>query len=433
MTNFQSWLLPEPKPGAPDSWRLMQTSECDYVYVHDSYESYFKRLTLLFEAIGRDDEVFLVGLEFMLGNGDPLKKTEQTTELAPGKKAVDLLTTAKQKGARVRIMVTDEEPFFGEEHVKTSGIEVEHDIQGHHHQKAVYIRIKNASHLFVGGMDISLGFSFKHEPRVGLWFDGQAEIRGRAGELGLLTLEERWASVKGSPFIASFPRQRGTTHTFCQFLRTYPKDVPPKDNNGRVRKYNFDFSYGDLLSQAIRKATKFIYLEDQYFAQMDVPPNLDNLLIDAVGRRVRLIVVGARPNQIEPYPQSRRGPLVKRLLAEIPQKDRMFLLQLKESPPPKPYFVHTKTWIFDDQLVVVGSANYWNPSFDGRDTEFGVAIASTLSNDDFKGVPFARALRVRMWNRILAASGNTPITQNKDATLLDELDVLARGLEPMGP
>lgn len=435
MATFQNWLLPELTPGTPDAWRLMQTSECDDVYVHDSYESYFKRLAQLFETIGEDDEILLVGLEFMLGNGDPKNTTEQTTELLPGKKAVDLLTTAKKKGARVRILVTGQDTFFGEQRIKDSGIDVAHDSQGHHHQKAVYIRIKKTSYLLIGGMDVSLGFDKggKREPRLGFWFDAQAEIRGRAAELGRLTLEERWASVKGIPFIPSFTRQTGTTHTFCQFVRTYPKDVAPADPMARVRKYAFDFSYGNLLSRAIRKATAFIYLEDQYFAQMDVPPGLDKLLIEAVAKQVRLIVVAARANQIEPYPQSRRGPLVKRLLAEISQKDRLFLLQLKEAPPPLPYFVHTKTWIFDDQLAVVGSANYWNPSFDGGDTEFGVAIASTLSKSDFPGAPFAHALRVRMWNRLLTAAGKGTIKQNKDAKLLDEVGVLASGLERMAP
>jgi phosphatidylserine/phosphatidylglycerophosphate/cardiolipin synthase-like enzyme len=434
--NFQDWLLPEPKPGAPDAWRLMQTSECDEVYVHDSYQSYFKRLAQLFEIINQNDDVFLVGLEFMLGNGDPRDKNEQTTELLPGKRAVDLLLAAKKNGARVRILVTGSDSFFGEPRVTAGGIEVAHDAQGHHHQKAAYLRIKETSYLFVGGMDLSLGFdkSGKREPRLGFWFDAQAEIRGRAAELGRLTLEERWASVKGIPFIASFGRRSGTPHTFCQFIRTYPKDSPPPDQNGRVRKYSSDFSYGDLLRQAIGRTNAFIYLEDQYFAQMDVPPGLDRLLIEAVAKkRICLIVVGARPNQIEPYPKSQRGPLVKKLLAEIAQKDRLFLFQLKETPAPMPYFVHTKTWIFDDQLAVVGSANYWNPSFDGGDTEFGVAIASTLSRGDFPGAPFARALRVRMWNRLLTAAGSATIKPDKAAKLLDEVGMLARGLERMAP
>lgn len=437
MTSYKSWLLPEPSPGSPDAWRRMQTSECDDVYVHDSYQSYFGRLAQLFELVGSNDEIFLVGLEFMLGNGDPKKTAEQTTDLLAGQKAVDFLTAAKKRGASVRILVSGENTFFGEQHIKSSGIDVEHDSQGHHHQKAVYIRIKETSYLFVGGMDISLGFDKgggKREPRLGFWFDGQAEIRGRAAELGRLTLEERWASVKGIPFAASFTRQTGTTHTVCQFVRTYPKSVPPASPMARARNYRPDFSYGDLLSQAISKAKMFIYLEDQYFSQMDVPPGLDDLLINAVGaRKVLLVVVGARANQIEEYPKARRGPLVKRLLGEIPQKERLFLLQLREAPEPMPYFVHTKTWIFDDQLAVVGSANYWNPSFDGGDTEFGVAIASTRSKDDFPGVPFAHALRVRMWNRILKAAAKDTVKQNKDARFLDELKVLTSGLERMPP
>ena len=441
MTSYQSWLLPEPNPAAPDAWRLMRTSECDEVYIHDSYESYFKRLADLFGSInnrdtGKDAEIFLVGLEFMLGDGDH----EESTLLRKDTKAVDLLLNAKNNGARIRLLVTQGNICFGEQRIAAEGIEVLRDYQGHHHQKAAYIRIKQISYLFVGGMDVSLGFAEggMHKPRVGLWFDAQAEIRGRAAELGKLTLEERWASVRGIPFLPSFPRQAGTEHTFCQFVRTYPPPPPPPQNpTVRPRNYNADFSYGDILKQAIGKTNVFIYLEDQYFAQSVVPPGLDKLLLDAAQRGVRLIVVAARANQIEPYPQSQRAPLLKKFLDAFPRQaersDRLFLLQLKEDPPPLPYFVHTKTWIFDDQLAVVGSANYWDPSFDGGDTEFGVAVASTLSKDDFPGVPFAHALRVRMWNRLLKAAGATQIKQNKDATLLDELRVLANGLAPLIP
>src|SRR5262245_21947763 len=158
MTTCQNSLLPEPKPGAPDAWRLMQTSECDDVYVHDSYQSYFRRLAQLIETTGENDEILLVGLEFMLGNGDPTKQTEQTTELLPGKTAVDLLLRAKKDGVHIRMLVTGQDAFYGEQRITHSGIDVQHDSQGHHHQKSVYIRTKETSYLFVGGADISLGF-----------------------------------------------------------------------------------------------------------------------------------------------------------------------------------------------------------------------------------------------------------------------------------
>jgi phosphatidylserine/phosphatidylglycerophosphate/cardiolipin synthase-like enzyme len=98
---------------------------------------------------------------------------------------------------------------------------------------------------------------------------------------------------------------------------------------------------------------------------------------------------------------------------------------MKEQPTPKPYFVHTKTWIVDDQAVIVGSANYWDRSMVGDDTELGVAIVSGLSEN---GLTFGHALRVRLWNRLLKAIPGAGVVSAKP-TMVDELPALAGALE----
>jgi phosphatidylserine/phosphatidylglycerophosphate/cardiolipin synthase-like enzyme len=72
---------------------------------------------------------------------------------------------------------------------------------------------------------------------------------------------------------------------------------------------------------------------------------------------------------------------------------------------PKPYYVHSKIWVFDDELIIIGSANYWARSFHAEFgqpmSEFGVAITSTKNGKDFgfPNVSYARGLRLKLWER----------------------------------
>jgi phosphatidylserine/phosphatidylglycerophosphate/cardiolipin synthase-like enzyme len=245
--------------------------------------------------------------------------------------------------------------------------------------------------------------------------------------------------VKRTSFTPLFtPRKPKNDYTYIQFVRTYGKaDQQAKD---RHRKYALvgDFSYGKLLGHAIDNAKRFIYIEDQFFFDTNTPSaSLDDRLKAAVARGVTIVVVAARMNEIESPPgglTERRAALIKDLRANVAGKDRLYLLQYKlQSPAPQPYFVHTKTWIFDDQLAVIGSANYWTESMT-TESEFGVAIASTLSTKEFPGVPFARALRVKMWERLLKAVPGAPVLKrDKKATFLQELAVLTGKGSPFEP
>lgn len=406
------WLLPVLEPQVPRSWRLWQ-SLGEFVYVHDSYQSYFARLAQLFEEAGDGDEIFLVGWQFML----------RETELVPGKTAEGILQRAAGRHVRIRLLTPGGRP------VRAKGVDAMEDYQAIniHHQKAVYLTVKKVPSFFVGGMDIALGFGA--EPRLGYWFDAQAEIRGPAASLGKASLEERWASVYGTPaplvalsgVSAYAARVSGKSRTVCQFVRSYSEKVPAKDPHGRTRQYSPDASYGALLKRVIERATKSIYLEDQFFVSSTAPPNLDQLLTNAVARGVTLVVVTARGPQVN----MDHGPLVRRLTGSISQKNRVFIFQMKDQPTPKPYFVHTKTWIVDDQAVIVGTANYWDRSMIGDDTELGVGIVSDLSEN---GLTFGHALRVRLWNRLLkAVPGAGAVSVKSD--IVDEVPALANALE----
>jgi phosphatidylserine/phosphatidylglycerophosphate/cardiolipin synthase-like enzyme len=380
--------------------------------VHLTYESYFGALATLFKEVDRGDEIFMVGWNFDL-----------SAALVPGESALSILQGAAKKGARIRILTN------GDRRVQDPGAEVlaDHQVLDNHHQKAVYVRAKGEQYLFVGGMDIDMGFS--PNPRGGYWFDAQAELRGAAALLGKQTLEERWASVKGIkwgfPFfefgqIEAAEKASNPQNAFCQFVRTYPEQTPPRDSNGRLRSYASDMSYGRLLMNFLTRGKRSIYIEDQFFLKTTL---LDPYLRIAVLRGMSLVVVTARKNHID---NMDHGPVVKYISAGIP-KNRLHFFQMKESPPPKPHFVHAKTWIVDDEAVLVGSSNYWNNSFNGRDTEFGVALVSSAKTNNLS---FGHDLRVRMWNRLIAASpGTTALVAKSD--MVSEIPALAAALEPL--
>jgi hypothetical protein len=115
-------------------------------------------------------------------------------------------------------------------------------------------------------------------------------------------------------------------------------------------------------------------------------------------------------------------------LLDVP-KERLHLLRFRGHGP----LVHTKAWIFDDKLAVVGSANYWVRSLsnayfqklpgDDMETEVGVGIASTARDADFPDLELAHALRVRLWKRFAPLASfdtkrsNTNITADLSALM----------------
>jgi phosphatidylserine/phosphatidylglycerophosphate/cardiolipin synthase-like enzyme len=128
-----------------------------------------------------------------------------------------------------------------------------------------------------------------------------------------------------------------------------------------------------------------------------------------------------------------RAAFLRDLASALNDKRRLRLLQFKANPLPSPGYVHTKSWIIDDKLAVVGSANYWQPSMQSE-SEFSVAIASTVPTKAFPGVPFAHGLRISLWERLLKAVPDSPtFERDDDQTFFDELEVLTGEDTPFEP
>jgi len=366
------------------------------------------------------DEILLIGWDFSL-------EMILTQKFGQFPQLQTFLESAHGNGASVRMLATPPNSSNGDTAAQVAEatarkLEAFIDDQlpagSSHHQKSVLVKLKERTHLFVGGMDVALGRR--------KWFDVHAEIIGLGASLGRKTLEERWESVRpplgGLSFTQkSLPSPDGDAHR-VQFVRTYPPF--PQDTTGWKRAYAKDgeHTYYSLMSRAIASATKSIYIEEQFFVAMgpapkrlnpaggssprqrsdvpDVPDTFERLLQDAIGRGVKVVVVAA--NKVRPiahHDPSGRDALVRSL---ADPKNPPVLLQ----PRPDSWFVHSKTWIFDDEFVLIGSGNFWPQSFvsvqQPSESEFGVAFTSKADGASlgFPKASYARALRIKLWERL---------------------------------
>lgn len=418
------------------------------------YQSYYARLASLISQAGKNDEIFLAGWSFRLD------------EFLTDKTALEFLEIARGRGARVRLLSTPTHSWGPNAsqmaEAAKKNIEAKVDAQlpsgTSFHQKSALIKLENSTHLFLGGMDVTTG-------RVDEWFDVQAEIIGVGADLGRKTLEERWESVNpplgGASFSQrSLPTGKGDAHQ-VQFVRTYPPF--PQDTTGWQRSYATagDHTYYSLICRAIASAKTSIYIEDQFFITMgkaptrtnpaggssprvrsdlpDLPDTFDRLLQDALGRGVRLVVITA--NKKGPLPHhdpAGRDTLVRSLKhATNPPTLLHMLPDTAEIPGyPGPYwpkFVHSKTWIFDDEFVVIGSGNYWPNSFvsvtSPAEGEFGVGFTSKVDGTSigFPKATFARALRIRLWERLMRHwNPSFMFTRDASASFEDEVKELIK-------
>jgi phosphatidylserine/phosphatidylglycerophosphate/cardiolipin synthase-like enzyme len=447
-----NWFLPLGTPGSLDEW-CFQTVPTAELRVYPDTAAYHDRLASLLSQSKTNHEIFLIGWMFNLDG-----------VLTPKKSLLVYLEAARGRGARVRLLAPPSHSGGNNATQVSNAVAKKIDALIDDqlpkappndailiHQKAVFIKLEKNSHLFVGGMDIA-------RP-IDEWFDVQVEIIGLGASLGRKTLEERWESLKpplgGLKFTSQpiVPSGKGDAHQ-VQFVRTYPPFPTDLTNWKRTYAPKGDHTYYALISQAISLAQTSIYIEEQMLwttgpaptrnnpaggsspkERSDVPdpPNtLEQLLASALGRGVRLVVISSSDN-------TQRRKDVVTMLANANARNPPILLQAL----PTAMFVHSKTWIFDDQFVVVGSANFWDRSYHSvnvpAEGEFGVGFTSKVDGTSlgFPGVSFARALRILLWERIRQdVDINFTFPRNASASFDDEVRELRKpsnGTDPFQP
>jgi phosphatidylserine/phosphatidylglycerophosphate/cardiolipin synthase-like enzyme len=194
-----------------------------------------------------------------------------------------------------------------------------------------------------------------------------------------------------------------------------PADI---DNPVGSRLYAFapsgEQTSARMILHAIGQARKFIYIEDQYF--VDTAPNEMGLsvreaLISALQKlqHVTVLVPDGRitdlgpplPNQVH----YRRNRLIAALrkAGEIkePRTGKVlgnkFRIFMRNPAPNAHTYVHAKTWIFDDEFAIIGSANCNRRSWT-HDSEVVAGICDAGNGKDLR---MPHRLRMRLWKEHL--------------------------------
>lgn len=381
---------------------------------------------------------------------------------------------------------------------------------GSHHQKVLVVNGAKGLIAFCGGIDINpdrvdpanVGHNVGSGVTVGSpMHDVHCRIRGPAARELLRTFVERW---KDHPENAEFysgeggfegiiemmalpsPEQQEQIRRFNHKFRVYgPEQLsdPQPNSGGHLvqigRTYGNGFAgknggiWGireegepyffapkgettakEIILHAIGQATRFIYIEDQYFTPMrevinalkaalpriqhltvlipddtvtamgaDVP--LKSLMLTKWGKKLagemRIVSNQARARRLE---------AIRLLKENVPDagKVRVFIL----SPVGAEHtYVHTKMFIIDDEFAIIGSANCNRRSYT-HDSEVIAAIADQTPASAL-GYNLAHRLRIALWAEHLFGIGikdpfHTRKQQERNSVFAELADGVASGI-----
>lgn len=254
-----------------------------------------------------------------------------------------------------------------------------HPPGGCHHQKIVVVDDAVA---FCGGMDVAgnrwdtqehldadprrvLPLGGAYEPR----HDVMAMVDGAAARaLGDL-VRDRWRIATGdtlAPCPAATDPWPSQVPLDCRDLRIAIARSAPGWNTPAAREIEA------LHLEAIGRARRHVYVENQYFTAPAIAEALARRLRQHDGPEVALILPAASPSWLEHRVMD--GPRA-RMVRHLRRADRFGRLRVcvPLTRGDRPIIVHSKLMIVDDRLVTVGSANLNNRSM-GFDTECNIAL-----------------------------------------------------------
>lgn len=187
---------------------------------------------------------------------------------------------------------------------------------------------------------------------------------------------------------------------------------PLKDAAAQARTYAFaptgNTGIYEMITTAVRHATSFIYMEDQYLlcdAAMGRLDSMAKVLADKLrssSKDFRLIIFCTRIEQINSEHQGLAGPHRRHFIEMLTAAggSKVTVCQYKSASAVGagagdtfPFYVHSKTWVFDDAYLIVGSANCNRRGYT-HDSELDIGVY------DAQGTT-VKDIRTRIWLRRL--------------------------------
>lgn len=160
--------------------------------------------------------------------------------------------------------------------------------------------------------------------------------------------------------------------------------------------------------EAIRRARRLIYLENQYFTSPLLAEALATRLAEPQGPEVMVVTTGRSPSWFDTLTMDKARA---RVLYRLEQADRhgRFLALAPQTRAGKRIIVHAKVSIIDDRLLRIGSTNLNNRSF-GFDTECDASVEPV----DADGREAIRRHRHRALGHFLGVSGEEFAAAERD-------------------
>lgn len=292
---------------------------------------------------------------------------------------------------------------------------------GVHHQKVWLVRNGTELRAWCGGVDfnpnrtdhqnrtddpVRIRRAGHPERRGTAMHDVQAELMGTGAADLYGIVQERWNTHPRRPRHVTLPplppaatgASDGPHRT--RILTTYADPRAYAGLGGPPYPFapTGSTAVRDFLLHAIDRSRRFIYLEDQYLVDEQIARHLAAAMphLDA------LIMVISRSEE------------VSKELYQVWERRRRFLAHLaphaaKVATVASAQYVHAKTWVFDDEVALVSSANVNRRSMT-HDSEAGVAFG------DVTGPGEVRRMRERLWAQHLGAAA-PPVSVPPEASL----------------
>lgn len=308
-----------------------------------------------------------------------------------------------------------------------------------HHQKILIVQGALGLVAFIGGMDFAKSRSNVIPGNGEPWSDVQVRLIGPAAQDVRRVFEDRWMDhpearkldekLGLSPTSSeedrqkfAFPQAKATDNALLETITAAPDSKRPlrrqsvaigrtfgKAEKGHPNLYGFapqgDYSAWELIDTGIRKAVRWIYLEDQYLVSRMARKALLAKMQDPTFEFLLMLMNNSGAAGADfPYLVTARNEFRRDLKAIDPQGKRWAMFS-----PKKPSetvrqqwsgsYLHSKIWIFDDGYAIVGSANCDDRGYT-HDSEVVSGIASAAI-DLWTGDSFAIDLRTRLWAKYL--------------------------------